>query len=114
NRTQRGRRPLHNRVLPSHCLPGLSAMLTILGAPDRSDRFCDGLSRRSFLKIGGLAMGGLSLPQLLRAESIGGRAPQRHKGIIMIFLPGGPPHQDMFDIKTEAPVEIRGEFDPID
>lgn len=88
-------------------------MLTILGAPDRSERFCDGLSRRSFLKIGGLALGGMSLPQLLRAESISGRAPQRHKGIIMIFLPGGPPHQDMFDIKTEAPVEIRGEFNPI-
>jgi uncharacterized protein (DUF1501 family) len=88
-------------------------MLTILGAPARSDRFCDGLSRRSFLKIGGLAMGGLSLPQILRAESSTGRRPQRHKGIIMIFLPGGPPHQDMFDIKTEAPIEIRGEFDPI-
>ena len=89
-------------------------MLTILGAPERSgNRFCDGLSRRGFLKIGGLAMGGLSLPQLLKAESLTGRPPQRHKGIIMIFLPGGPPHQDMFDLKTSAPVEIRGEFEPI-
>ncbi len=85
-------------------------MLTILGPKLRG--FCDGLSRRSFLQIGGLAMGGASLPQILRAEqATGGRL--GHKGIIMIFLPGGPSHQDMWDIKTEAPREIRGEFTPI-
>ena len=84
-------------------------MLTLLGAPDRiGDRFCDGVSRRSFLRIGGLALGGMSLPQILRAESSTSQPQRRHKGIIMIFLPGGPPHQDMFDLKTEAPVEIRG------
>jgi hypothetical protein len=88
-------------------------MLTILGKPQNG--FCDSVSRRSFLKIGGLALGGLSLPQILRAEaargvSSGGRS---HKAIIMIFLPGGPPHQDMYDLKTEAPVEIRCEFQPI-
>ena len=83
-------------------------MLTILGQPQRG--FCDGISRRSFLKIGGLALGGLSLPQILRAE---GAARQSHKGIIMIFLPGGPPHQDFFDLKMDAPAEIRGEFRPI-
>jgi hypothetical protein len=87
-------------------------MLTILGAPNR---FCDGLSRRSFLKIGGLVMGGLSLPELLRAEALSGvsSAGNRHKAIIMVFLPGGPPHQDMFDLKPDAPREIRGEFQPI-
>ena len=84
-------------------------MLTITG---RRHRFCDGVSRRSFLKIGGLAMGGLSLPQLLRAEAQAGGGRSK-KSIIMIFLSGGPPHQDMFDLKTEAPVEIRGEFSPI-
>jgi hypothetical protein len=90
-------------------------MLTI---PGTRHRFCDGVSRRNFLKIGGLALGGLSLPQLLRAEAAtaGSDAPKQgisHKGIIMIFLPGGPPHQDMFDLKMEAPSEIRGEFKPI-
>ena len=57
-------------------------------------------------------MGGLSLQQLLRAESqVGIR--QSHKSVIMIFLSGGPPHQDMVDLKPDAPVEVRGEFNPI-
>jgi uncharacterized protein (DUF1501 family) len=86
-------------------------MLTILGQEHKRP-FCDGLSRRSFLKIGGLALGGMSLPQILRAEAASGQR-LSHKAIIMIFLPGGPPHQDMFDLKTQAPVEIRGEFKPI-
>ncbi|MDA1214619.1 MAG: DUF1501 domain-containing protein, partial [Planctomycetota bacterium] len=73
---------------------------------------CDGLSRRSFLKVGGLAMGGLSLADLLRLESQAGVGGSQ-KSVIMIFLSGGPPHQDMFDLKMEAPVEIRGEFSPI-
>ena len=67
-------------------------MLTING--ERQAGFCDGVDRRSFLKIGGLAMGGLSLPQLLRAEASVGKS--SHKAIIMVFLSGGPPHQDMF------------------
>jgi uncharacterized protein (DUF1501 family) len=86
-------------------------MLTILSSSP-SGRFCDGLSRRAFLQIGGLALGGLSLPQLLRAETAAGKS-NPHKGIIMIFLPGGPSHQDMFDLKPEAPAEFRGEFKPI-
>lgn len=75
-------------------------------------RFCDGGTRRDFLKIGGLAMGGLSLPDLLRAESqqTSGKS---HKAVIMVFLPGGPSHQDIFDLKMDAPSEIRGEFKPI-
>ena len=75
--------------------------------------FCDGLSRRNFLRIGGLGLSGFALPDVLRAESA---APNGlgHKAVIMIFLPGGPPHQDMFDLKTDAPSEIRGEFSPID
>ena len=52
------------------------------------------------------------MPQLLRAETSSGIR-SSHKSIIMIFLPGGPPHQDMFDLKPEAPAEIRGEFHPI-
>ena len=84
-------------------------MLTILGP---KYRFCDGVSRRNFLKIGGLALGGLSLPQLYAAEARAG-GQNSHKAVIMIFLPGGPPHQDMFDLKPDAPAEIRGEFNPI-
>ena len=84
-------------------------MLTLQG--DRIG-LCDGLSRRSFLQIGGLALGGLSMPQLLRAEQAAG-ANGAGKGIIMVFLPGGPSHQDMWDIKMDAPREIRGEFTPI-
>jgi hypothetical protein len=84
-------------------------MLTIYGD---KHRFCDGVSRRNFLKIGGLALGGLSLPQILRAQEQSGTRIS-HKAIIMVFLPGGPPHQDMFDLKMEAPAEIRGEFKPI-
>src|SRR5258706_603201 len=85
-------------------------MLTILGEshPD----FCDGVTRRSFLRIGGLAMGGLALPQLLQAQEKAGGRPA-HKSVIMIFLAGGPPHQDMWDLKTDAPSEIRGELRPI-
>lgn len=85
-------------------------MLTIYGG--QKSRFCDGLSRRNFLKIGGLAMGGLALPQILQAESQMGIR-RSHKAVIMIFLPGGPSHQDMFDLKMDAPSEIRGEFKPI-
>ena len=85
-------------------------MLTIYG--NRTPRFCDGVSRRNFLRIGALGLGGLALPQLLKAESLTG-AGRSHKAIIMIFLPGGPSHQDILDLKTEAPAEIRGEFKPI-
>jgi hypothetical protein len=84
-------------------------MLTIQGD---KHRFCDGVSRRSFLRLGGLALGGLTLPDLLRADAQAG-APGSQKSVIMIFLSGGPPHQDMLDLKMEAPVEIRGEFQPI-
>src|SRR5262249_5831313 len=84
-------------------------MLTIYGKPAR---FCDGLSRRTFLKVGALGLGGLALPQLLRAEAQSGIR-KSHKAVIMIYLPGGPPHQDMFDLKLDAPSEIRGEFRPI-
>ncbi|MDB5299632.1 MAG: hypothetical protein JWO87_1295 [Phycisphaerales bacterium] len=85
-------------------------MLTIHGS---RSRFCDGVSRRNFLKIGTLGLAGLSLPQLLRAEAAAGIR-QSHKAVIMIFLPGGPAHQDIFDLKPQAPSDIRGEFMPID
>ncbi len=88
-------------------------MLSILGSP--ANPFCDGHSRRHFLKIGGLALGGLGLPQILRAEQSGrgGGPGLGHKAIIMIYLSGGPSHQDMYDLKMDAPKEIRGSFRPI-
>jgi len=92
-------------------LPNSVVMLT-LNATNAHHGFCDGRSRRDFLKIGGLAMGGLSLPELLRAEYAQGKRPG-HKAVIMVFLPGGPSHQDIFDLKPDAPSEIRGEFKPI-
>jgi len=85
-------------------------MLTILGRqPARQRGFCDGVSRRDFLTIGGMALGGITLADTLRA---GSAAPSSssHKAIINIYLPGGPPHLDMWDPKPEAPAEVRGEF----
>jgi Uncharacterized protein conserved in bacteria len=83
-------------------------MLTILG---HKYRLCDGLSRRDFLGIGGLGVGALALPDILRAEDQVGKG-RSHKSVIMVFLPGGPSHLDLFDLKPDAPVEIRGEFKP--
>ena len=84
-------------------------MLSILGRADRKSGFCDGMHRRNFLSIGSMAFGGLTLSQLLAAEAQAGIG-RSHKAVINIFLPGGPPHQDMWDIKEDAPTEIRVEF----
>lgn len=74
-------------------------------------RFCDRIARRSFLEIGALSVGGLSLSSVLRAEEQSGR--RSHKAAIMVYLSGGLAHQDSFDLKPDAPDEIRGEFSPI-
>ena len=87
-------------------------MLTILGRPDREAPFCDGLSRRNFLKVGTLGLAGMTLPQLLAAEANGGKGSSK-KSVILIYLVGGPPHQDILDLKPEAPLEVRGPFRPI-
>ena len=84
-------------------------MLTV---PGPGSHFCDGISRRCCLQIGGLALGGLALPEILRGEAHSG-VRIRAKGIIMVLLPGGPSHLDTFDLKPDAPAEIRGEFQPI-
>src|SRR5437762_1080609 len=88
-------------------------MLTLWG-PGGSHRYCDGRSRRSFLSLGGLAMGGLGLPALLQAEAQArgasptgaGAAGSSHRSVIMIYLTGDPAHQDTFDLKPE---EERGQ-----
>ena len=91
-------------------------MLTLNGQRDRSRRFCDGVSRRSLLRIGTLAAmgttGGWTLPSILKAEDAAGKK-KSPKSVIMIYLVGGPPHQDMFDLKPEAPKEFAGPWKPI-
>lgn len=84
-------------------------MLTIQGEKVHT---CAG-TRREFLQIGGLAMGGLALPQILAAEAMAG-VRSGHRAVIMLYLAGGPPHLDMVDMKPDAPAEIRGVFKPID
>lgn len=86
-------------------------MLTFQG--NSSDRLCDGITRRNLLRVGGLAMGGMTLPQLLQAEQNAGIR-NSNKAVIMIYMVGAPPHQDMYDLKMDAPAEIRGECRPID
>src|SRR3954469_298995 len=88
---------------------GTDAMRLFAGT---GQRFCDQVTRRSFLQIGSLAVGGLTLPQLLQAEQLRGTR-SSHKAVIMVYLAGGLSHQDSFDIKTAAPAEIRGEFSQI-
>jgi uncharacterized protein (DUF1501 family) len=85
-------------------------MLSFLGG---RRTFCDGVSRRDFLRAGSLAVGGLTLADLLRLRAAGAAAAARAKSVIMIYLPGGPPHMDMYDMKPEAAVEFRGELRPI-
>jgi hypothetical protein len=82
-------------------------MLTFVGG---RQRYCDGLNRRSFLRIGALGLGGITLPNLLRAEQQTGRS---SRSVIMVYLSGGLAHQDSFDLKPDAPAEIAGEFRPI-
>ena len=69
------------------------------------------LSRRSFLRIGALGLGGLTLSGLLRSEAVAGIR-SSHKSVILIYLVGGPPHQDMFDLKPGAPKEVAGPWKP--
>ena len=87
-------------------------MLTIWGS---KQRYCDGINRRNFLQIGAFGAG-LTLADVLRAKA--GQDPTTkpsspNKAAIMIYLPGGPSHMDMYDLKPEAPMEFRGEFKPI-
>jgi hypothetical protein len=87
-------------------------MLTLWG---KNQRFCDGISRRGFLKIGAFGAA-LTLADMLRLKAQAaepGQASPPHKAAIMIFLPGGPSHLDMYDLKPQAPREYRGEFQPI-
>jgi Protein of unknown function (DUF1501) len=69
------------------------------------------VSRRQVLQAGAIGYLGLSLPRLLRAEALGSAATA--DSCILVFLNGGPSHLDMWDMKPQAPAEVRGEFKPI-
>ncbi|MSQ94591.1 MAG: DUF1501 domain-containing protein [Gemmataceae bacterium] len=89
-------------------------MLRMLGNPRR---FCDGVTRREALTIGALSVlgGSLNLPNLLALEERrpANARPGKAKSVLVLYLHGGAPTQDMFDLKPAAPVGIRGEFRPI-
>lgn len=74
-------------------------------------RYCDGVDRRSFLKLGAAGLGALGLPQLAKANGQGGAT--RNTSVILIWLDGGPGHMDMYDMKPDAPEEYRGIWRPI-
>jgi uncharacterized protein (DUF1501 family) len=85
-------------------------MLTIQG--NQQTTLCDNLSRREFLRLGALGLGGLTLTDLLGLQARG-QAKTTPKAVIMIYLYGGMPHLDMYDMKPKAPAEFRGEFKSI-
>jgi uncharacterized protein (DUF1501 family) len=83
-------------------------MLTIFD--NRSDRTCQGYSRREFLRVGGLGLlGGLTLPGLLasRAQAAAAGRLVKDKSVVLLFLSGGPSHIEFFDPKMDAPAEVR-------
>src|SRR4051812_19710724 len=90
-------------------------MLRMLGSPRR---FCDGVTRREALTAGALSVlgGSFTLPNLLAAQERqpAGARPGTAKSVLVLYLHGGAPTQDMFDLKPDAPAEVRGEFRPID
>ncbi|MBL8826471.1 MAG: DUF1501 domain-containing protein, partial [Planctomycetaceae bacterium] len=82
---------------------------------DRPQRLCDGLSRREWLRVGGVGLGGLTLPTLLARRAVASdRQPApRAKSVIVLFNSGGIPHHETWDPKPEAPAEVRGPFGSI-
>lgn len=87
-------------------------MLSILGS---RAKMCDGMTRRELMRVGALSLfGGMTMPRLLRAaDTASSQREGRAKSVILFNLLGGPSHMDMFDMKPDAPAEIRGEFKPI-
>ncbi|MGE3804484.1 MAG: DUF1501 domain-containing protein [Gemmataceae bacterium] len=86
----------------------------MLHLPGSTYRLCDGVNRREFLQLGGLGMAGLALPELYRGRAAAATRKQKARSCILLFLAGGPPQQDTFDLKPDAPAEVRGVFGGID
>lgn len=82
---------------------------------NQSSEKCLGpVSRRSFLNAGTLGLGGLSMADLFRMRADAGEAiADQETSVIFIWLPGGPPHMEMYDMKPDAPLDYRGDFHPI-
>ncbi|HEV8059589.1 MAG TPA: DUF1501 domain-containing protein [Gemmataceae bacterium] len=80
-----------------------------------TSRYCDGIGRRSFLKLGVAGMATIGLPGLLRARADSEKAVgvRKNTSVILIWLDGGPSHMDLYDLKPEAPAEYRGIWKPI-
>src|SRR5580692_8019871 len=96
-------------ILPPACR-GKSAMLDLNNGHSTD---CTGLSRRSFLRVGGLSALGLSLPGFLRLQAQAAEAKstsRKNINCILLWMQGGPSHHDTFDPKPDAPAEVRGEF----
>ena len=80
---------------------------------EKSVSFCDGLRRRDFLHLGALSFAGLTLPGFLRLKAAGAVTSAEDMNCILLFLVGGPSQLDTFDMKPNAPAEIRGPYQPI-
>ena len=74
-------------------------------------RYCDGMSRRSCIQLGDAGMASVGLPSLLRAKEQS--LDRKNTSCILIWLDGGPSHLDLYDMKPEAPLEVRGMWNPI-
>src|SRR2546422_8993173 len=94
----------------------------MLSIPGGNVRTCDGPTRREFLRVGGVSLFGLSLPQFLSWNALAATAANgvqrgkpfgNAKSVILLFLQGGPSHLDIWDPKPDAPSNIRGEFKAI-
>jgi hypothetical protein len=99
------------QTIPATACAEVPAMLNLRGG---GARLCDGLSRREFLRVGGLGLSGLTLPGLFQGRARASAAPRgRAKSCIQLFMWGGPSQQETFDLKPNAPDGVRGTFRPI-
>src|SRR5262245_41854780 len=80
-----------------------------------TSRYCDGMSRRSFVQLGVAGMASVGLSRILQAKeaSVAAGRPAKDTSVIMLWLDGGPGHMDMYDMKPEAPAEYGGIWKPI-
>jgi len=91
-------------------------MFSLFSDPVRN---CQGVSRREWLRVGGLGLGGINLPQLLGGQASAQPTVERPamfgraKNVLVVWLQGGPPQHETWDPKPDAPAEIRGAFGPI-
>src|SRR5947208_1098029 len=92
---------LPSGLASSHGEPSSFQECPVLNLLGPSSRFCDGVNRRSFLQIGSLAVGGLTLPTLLKADGTTPTRRRSNKSVIMVYLSGGMSHHDTFDMKPD-------------